>query len=1127
MLGKPGLAETVELVYINAPYKEPAALDAGSFEPGVLEEDWKKWKELNDSAPYIHSPHLWRLYQETLLRYEQLMRAGDPTGKAQAVKDRLKKIEEKLDLAKEQNWLKKMEVEFGPREPVEVHLGKMLRDADPRLSDAAKKLALGTRIQAEEAALAAKNGPQSYPYSEVIFAWTKEQIKKADLVRRQGEDLLFGNPDKHETPASEKLAEAQGQYLKIRQEAEIFQRALTVRDEVAADLPQLASWLALAPPGGDLLDKTRDLRDAWPSLGKNLSKLNEALDSVTSAPSADKIALLTVQVDSAHKDLRKRYSDIAGKYSDVTFQQNWHEIDHALSIPPVDGDVGLRLDLLRKLHKITGELHAGTQKGPVEEAATDDERQKLILKGLLQPYGARETTSDEKLRDFFLDLPGRINLPDTINKEPEDPVEVMVSLLGPANLCRIVPGGLVDESNSFAAVDRLRRLRTFGLLKWQAERTWQDHWFEPGKPDYTADDAQYYLPVAKNYIECARELVKADRSKDVFLREIEEFAREKLKLSRLASLAKETRYWTSEPSIELIWNVRVEGTLPPGSSDGELPPGTPMGWLRLEGQEKERKKLDWSRDFRSLKLLDHLDRSVKTRQATLRGLFRGQQFDCEVTLERPDPDVIVRQNPPPKMSGLAVRLSEFNFGAVSIVLDNSGSMTREPNSEKEAEKGKRRWDYAVKALEKVLGALPENTPISLCTFGPVDKKVDVTKTGIRRIQRPKVLTRDERKQLISDLEQAEAQDIDFNSPVAAGIIDSMENGFPAEYLGAKVILVLTDGEDNYSFPEFRKRDLENGVLVYVAIDTSQVQKELLKAHNQPKNQNINVVVIGLIDETQEEAKQRAKTTRAQFEVVEEFTPKSVFRFSKDPEGLGKTILDILQPRLELFENGKRVPSFNLGYAGNRLDSGAIDWAKDLPPRTYQVRFSKNEFDVRLDPAQNLFMVLKRENRRYYLERGVLGEQPEAKNALSQKRGKKSDEWLVSLLGHHFDGDRLSGDQLEQLIAFENLETKSSTVKQRYPGFVWLELSAGEESLKDTLTWENDPNVAAPAFRLKTSSWPNIKAQPRLSAWFSTADRRGFLRRKIRLRLPDEYGQDHSQFARQWGGHRKCEMGKSW
>ena len=112
-------------------------------------------------------------------------------------------------------------------------------------------------------------------------------------------------------------------------------------------------------------------------------------------------------MERAHKKLRESYGDIAKNYPNVTSQQNWHEIDHALSIPPVDGNVELRLDLLRKIRKITGELHTGAPTGPVEEPkiAERDERQKSILAGLLKPYGAGETISEEKLRDFFLDLP--------------------------------------------------------------------------------------------------------------------------------------------------------------------------------------------------------------------------------------------------------------------------------------------------------------------------------------------------------------------------------------------------------------------------------------------------------------------------------------------------------------------------------------------------------------------------------------------------------------------------------------------------------------------------------------------------------------------------------------------------
>ncbi len=1180
MLGKPGLAETVELVHINAPYEEPAAVDPASFDAKNFEEIWRKWKELYDGASWIHSPHLWRLYQDTLLRYEQLVRAGDPTGKAQAVKDRLKNIEMKLDQSRtfeaaldclnscfpmpqvlgyrprnanvqtlydnlrrdidedrpkllaeygprdkqylqdrlgqllldqldqerkpdwagERAWLKKMEVELGPREPAEIHLLMMLQDVDPRLDEAALKLALRTRIQAEEAALATEKGLQSYPYSEVVFGWTKEGIEKADRVRRQGEDLLFGDPTEHEVAAGEKLTEAGREYLQLGKDAGVYRRALDVRDDVAADLPQLAQWLALAPVGGEALARTQDLGE-WLGLCKNLADLNDALDSVKVPPGPEWVAGLTMHLDTVHKELRKRYGEVSRSYANVAVQRNWHEIDHALSIPPVDGDVELRLDLLRKLHKITGELHTGAPKGPVEDAAIAqrDERQKIILDGLLKPYGAppiavaQGVGSDEKLRDFFL------GLPDTIDKKSEGRADDVASLLDAANLCRIVPAGLVDESKPFPAVDRLRRLRTQRLLMWQAERTWQDHWFMPGLSDYSTDDAAYYLPVAKTYVDCARELVKTDASRDVLLKEIDEFAGDKLNLGRLTSPPKESQYWTTELTFPLKWQVEVVG---------KLPKGIPMGSLSVEGQAKEtRQEMAWAADLRSLTFEANLKEAevwrndkVRNRLVSFRGLYRGQRFDWQVDLERPDPDVIVTERPPLKSSALAVRMDPtFNYGAISIVLDNSGSMVWFPQNQEEAPKGQRRWDYALDALEKVLQKIPDKTEVSLYTFGPKPGTTD--KFGGKLMVEPKPWRHTDLDDLMPRLRSMVP---DSSSPIAEAVIMSMDEGFRSGYQGPKVVLVLTDGADNCSFRDSQGSFSDKE---FVRSQTKLVKGKLADAND--AHPDIDVVFVCFITDTDKKQKEIAtekEIATNQFGDIRNFArTRSDFIIEPKGEELGDRILEIIQPRLQLFEDGKPAPGFQKGHSVNHPTSEAVDWVPNIRPKTYQARLFRGDpsdsFKVLLDPGQNLFMVLKRENRRYYFERGVLGEQPEVKRKVrSQRKGTRPDEWLVSLLDHDFDGN-----QLKQLIAFENTETKSSVVKQRYPGFVWLELSATGGELKDTLRWENDPEVAAPAFRLEMPTWPNIKAQPRLSAWFWRSDREDLIDQPDRIVYPLRLG----------------------
>jgi hypothetical protein len=50
----------------------------------ALKSAWDEWGEVRKQspAPYVYAPHLWRRYQDTLLRYEQVLRAGYPVNNA-------------------------------------------------------------------------------------------------------------------------------------------------------------------------------------------------------------------------------------------------------------------------------------------------------------------------------------------------------------------------------------------------------------------------------------------------------------------------------------------------------------------------------------------------------------------------------------------------------------------------------------------------------------------------------------------------------------------------------------------------------------------------------------------------------------------------------------------------------------------------------------------------------------------------------------------------------------------------------------------------------------------------------------------------------------------------------------
>src|SRR5207244_2203405 len=94
LLGGEQRARDIELVGITESHPE-ASLPEGAdkeFVPSEpLKKAWQEWSNLRDlvPAPGVYTPHQWRRYQATLLRYEQLLRAGDPTQKAGGLEGQL------------------------------------------------------------------------------------------------------------------------------------------------------------------------------------------------------------------------------------------------------------------------------------------------------------------------------------------------------------------------------------------------------------------------------------------------------------------------------------------------------------------------------------------------------------------------------------------------------------------------------------------------------------------------------------------------------------------------------------------------------------------------------------------------------------------------------------------------------------------------------------------------------------------------------------------------------------------------------------------------------------------------------------------------------------------------------
>ena len=1126
---------------------EPIQANPGAkFNPNDLRSTWNAWMMLKKHyAPQVYSPHYWRLYQETLLRYEQLLRAGDPSRKAVALKKKLDLLENEiktnkgLDKAFEclgnsfplphvlgfrpqadfttkelqvvltqfkanakafkaftaksdlerRYWqsrlsrmtlnmqlntkdfdhesihhdLKKIQVELDvPQRAAEVHFVKMLQDVDPELAKQRDliKLALRVRMLAEEAALGlAGESDMSELYAETIFKRMQKQLESIDTIRREGEDRLFGDPKSQSAAARDKLTQAQSGYAKILAEAGQLRKALALRDDLAAELPFYGTALA-SLPGVDNQSKAtiETLRTKAESLGASLAKLTKFIDRADGAPPKlkaieDDLAYVRDQVRMLSETLRGLGADL---------QKNWHALDGVLRAPPMaatDKDVDLRIALLVKLRDTSTNLDSGKFREPqTEKPEATVEIQRKLLRGTLKTYedqiqGAEPRNVDDKVRELYFDQFRKTvdNLGDAENESAlQSAVEHSRVLLG------YQADQLIDPHRErINPAKRLRHLRTYHLLLGLARRTLDDHWFDPG----AKDEPTYFVPVAQAYLASAAKILEPKDAK--LIKERDDLKR-RLVPAGLTVSGAASRYWTSEISYPLTCTVNAEAG---------VPAGLPTVWFEVpNGKSKTRETFrDWPPPYEASVTLSETEFVARGKvPVTFHALYRGQHKQTELTVDRPPPSVIVRHTPGPEKVGFAVRMDKVDYGAINIVLDNSGSMRRlHPKKDKDRDAGPgedSRYSYALKALRQVLDkTLPEETFLSISVFGGkitepnfVEPPNNPSGKPYQRWQRGRL------NNLIADLE---TRSLNNYSPITKAIIKSLDEGFPPRFENPKLIVVLTDGMDNYSFD----REAPNNT---AARDRNTVEVAAALEKMRKRHPDTDVVLVCFIDKDDEEY----PFAKKQFRPIGD---ENVI-FESDGAKLAKVIQDrIVRPRVRLQHNGIDAKGFDDGREVNFKSDAVLAWRPALERNDYQASIrdsSGPETDVRMSPGHNIFSILKRTENKFLFERGILGLQPEVERNSALKQQKR--DWLVTLMNNQHP---VGTDSRSQLISFEKTSDLGK-LRQIPPGFVWLEVEtqAGNK-VEQTVEWGSDVVVPAPSYVVDVANWP--AGHPKLTAWF--------------------------------------------
>lgn len=1189
MLGSKARAESIELVQIKEAYTEtaPELAPGGSFSyPTELQAAWERWQELRTQvpSPAVYTPQLWRRYQDTLVRYEQLVRAGEATKKAPAVKQQLEILGREIDKARrldvalasatntsalpatlglaspwsdeqlrnlvrdlwnaktaearasaQEATLKLVKTagseELGKR-LLSLQLGKelvqhiveqralshaellaplpdtrlakgrlllehldkrnsaravetqyldiVLQDVDAQSPPPVARIqqALQVRLLAEQAALASTGEPtKRHSYSEVVLPWIRHNVEDADKDRRRGEDWLLGSNLDAQTKAAEQLGSARQKYDAARSDARILQEALATRDRLFAELPYYAEWLArqrLVSADEQHQRRILALMDAVESLSRTLTALRERLDVVDPRPDVlrhlQKLSRQLRDEFDGTKDqpgIREHFRTICERLPGIDHQNIWHDLEAALACPLIE-DLKQRVTLTENSRRRSSKLNTGDVKlaagsGHPDETHAKDAAQRnkrmaqvvLSLSGHKQkpadpddgPWHQRMAAAGEQIAKSWQQCYDDIRKGFEANQKSGKLEDAVRELKSAEHLCRLVSGS-AGSPPADSPVEALRRLRMHDLFIWQARRTIDDYYFD----DFTNPATTYYVRAARDYLADAKKLVELSADADLTA-ERQALARSMEKtdaqLTRLVAAGDKTKAVTTQRQFPVQWTLTKEG---------KAIDGVPMVWLelrdRLQSSNKdlprERKPL---KDGLPAKVTYQLTKAPENGDSpvTLRMVFRGQRLSPETLVRMYEAaDTVVYRFPPPKESGLAIRMKDFHYGAVSFILDCSGSMDA-PYPNKNSPK--KRFDYAREALEKALKTIPNETLVSLLVF-VWDAKAGAT--DVNALRGPKAWDQRQLGDLMRDVWALKA---DTGTPLARALVKARDEGFLLSYKGPKVIVALTDGDDQHSFSPKPK-------------DYNAEVRRFLKDELNGRDIEVNVIVFN------DPGDKEAENAEKQFAQIKDFKPRpGRFQANIGGAALAATLEAAIRPRVRLLDGNDTLDGFPQRGVLVSPQTGNLQGWRVRPAGTYEAvvqHVLSQQIQVR--DGEVLQITLKGGPQKSF-ERYLFGKE-------NAQASKPAGKWDVSALQNQILQKQ---GQLRQLVAIEDRVVspgKGGILRHLPPGFVWLECNAAGGKSAGQTRWFNEFLYPAPTWRVERDGWPKNGswAAAELSVW---------------------------------------------
>ena len=1036
---------------------------------------------------------LWKATDDTALRAEW-KRQTDDSPRPEHARRAAELLFAKLDavgharpnLEKAVRLLDAIEAGMGQR-PVETHLVRMLaKHLDPLTPPdmAIMKRAVALSRLAERAAWSGfADG-----HAEVAFRWTRATLEAADRERRLGEDLLFAGDPKGHAEAGTHFATAEKRYAECLRDAGVIADALAARSRVLIRLPFYARWVA------DAHRSTRRSEDGNSQLlGQSETAFWKAheLDALLVAPPLDATqrADALLKMKPATVDANAAFDAVANAYeleidtllrATETQPESWHALDAAANVPFLTAD--RRSKLFDKFERVTRGLDQpgaplGTTPPPVAGngiAARHTTVARALLGGAASDIPPADGNNVAALRAVADQIGKRFrSFPDTAKGEMAKVGDAKpLTLAEPPLADAARRTRLADPSAPVAAsVDPVvadRRYWRHRYLLWQADRAIADGWADVGTitPVVAANQ-----PINTTGWHATRTAgVLADRARAAVLGILNApTAEQTTRLTEDCTATANRRPNVVLPTAAATYTVIKDyprWTFGFDVSPAKLPTGHPALWVELPDEYRPANPETVSTREAYRGGGKSAARSYFTPKQSAGGkqelvssvLYRGHlakwatpvAFTGDATIE-------YVHVPPTDDARLAVVADDKVIGgAVVILIDRSASMKWYDNGHPDpAKRGQpretSRTSLAVTGLRKLLDALPIGTSVTVGGFY-LNGETPVAEA----IAGPVEIDENDRWEKLG-LTATKLDAIPFaETPIAWSIqqVLDKERGktfWPTNYVGARSLVVLTDGEDNYD----EKRNEKPAATILRAVTR--------------KDHDTRVHLVFFAMDAADE-----KAAKAQFTSLEDPAqygpgklPVKLWPGVKNGDEFAAKLRDQFRPRVVYARVGDaRADSGQLTATVKNAGTGNTEPSPVLKSGEYKLTSGAWEGFASLAPGDQL--VLKAVRAKIVgFELTVPPTAFDLTSPVYKKAGTADNPLRLSVPRVAWDGPTAA-----LTVSLERAPTVGQKAQRlNRPLFPWLDITdpANPGTLRK-MRVQNDPTLVAPAWSVRLPNW---------------------------------------------------------